>query len=771
MSRHTLPLLLILALVAATGRAEQGGDLDWSTWRHMPAFGTGRVVPLDTFARETVEAICGRVDPTLVLGDAPPRKFTAAELLLSWLAEPEKWEKVSFLEAADAELRKDVLGLPLVDANGGRLRYASPADVENNAALGRRWAKLQKQAEAAGQSFRPVGVDKKIKVLVEAYEKFCLLTFNLAAPKDTPRRFYSRLRLSIDAWRLLAGALQGANRISGDAEIRRLMVQAGETLQKLSAQMHGHEFARQKIEPLVAVFCRTSEQLAARLAGSPDKPLAALAADLRRQTMEMHLALYDNGETLRLVPALDPGALEEDRTPGDDAAPWLSLQALLLGSPDLLRAYPQAALKAVWQAFEQVKAAYLDRGAADRPAKFSAALDGFAEAVRRLGQEVEPLRQKLPLQHRDQNLIDATAYPPVGSTDLEVFYNRLDPFFWSWVVSMAATLCLLVAVGSLQRPMFWLGVATLAAAQAFTAVGMGLRGWITGLVPLTGMFETVVFVALYAALLGLWFALRPLLGRGSQMGSRSAVATRMERVLQRRLFAVAGAIVSFLAAVLAYYAPSSVMHRDIGAVNPILRDNFWLAVHVVTIMASYASAAIALILGNIALGYYLFGRYVALPPAAAPMLGNAERGGALRAGRRPPETCAVLAGFTYTAIQITVLLLAAGTILGALWADKAWGRFWAWDPKEVWALISLLSYLCFLHLRCVGWLGDFGMALTAVLGAGAVGFTWYGVNFLLGSGMHSYGSGAGGQWEVTSAVVLNGAFLLAAAGRYLIETG
>ena len=63
------------------------------------------------------------------------------------------------------------------------------------------------------------------------------------------------------------------------------------------------------------------------------------------------------------------------------------------------------------------------------------------------------------------------------------------------------------------------------------------------------------------------------------------------------------------------------------------------------------------------------------------------------------------------------------------------------------------------------------MALTAVLGAGAVGFTWYGVNFLLGSGMHSYGSGAGGQWEVTSAVVLNGAFLLAAAGRYLIETG
>ena len=79
-------------------------------------------------------------------------------------------------------------------------------------------------------------------------------------------------------------------------------------------------------------------------------------------------------------------------------------------------------------------------------------------------------------------------------------------------------------------------------------------------------------------------------------------------MLQRRLFAVAGAIVSFMAVALAYYAPATVMHRNIGAVAPILRDNFWLAVHVVTIMASYASAAIALILGNIALGYYLLGR-------------------------------------------------------------------------------------------------------------------------------------------------------------------
>ncbi len=271
-----------------------------------------------------------------------------------------------------------------------------------------------------------------------------------------------------------------------------------------------------------------------------------------------------------------------------------------------------------------------------------------------------------------------TAYPPPGATDAEVFYNRFDPFFWSWVVSLAATVCLLSAVGALRRSMFWLGVALLLVAQAFTAAGLGLRGYVTGLVPLTGMFETVVFVALYAALLGLWFALLPLCWSSGQTAVRPGGSGRMDRVLQRRLFAVAGAMVSFLAAVLAYYAPSTVMHRNLGSVAPILRDNFWLAVHVVTIMAGYASAAIALILGNIALGYYLLGRYAA-PSPSLPQMPDTASGG--RATRRPPEACATLAGFTYTAIQIAVLLLTAGTILGRALGRQGLGPLLGLGPE------------------------------------------------------------------------------------------
>ena len=249
----------------------------------------------------------------------------------------------------------------------------------------------------------------------------------------------------------------------------------------------------------------------------------------------------------------------------------------------------------------------------------------------------------------------------------------------------------------------------------------------------------------------------------------------MEEAFGRRLFALAGAIVSLLALVLAQCGPAVVMHRNIVAPLPILRDNFWLAVHVVTIMASYASAGLALIFGNFALGYYLFGRYTSSgqwsvvsgqcePASGKTPVSNPQS--LIPNPTSPPEACRLLAGFTYTAIQITVLLLAAGTVIGAVWADNAWGHFWGWDPKEVWALVSLLIYLLILHARHAGWSADFGMCLTGVLGAAAIFFTWYGVNYVLRTGMHAYGSSAGGEWATAGVGLLQALFLGAAAARY-----
>ena len=140
--------------------------------------------------------------------------------------------------------------------------------------------------------------------------------------------------------------------------------------------------------------------------------------------------------------------------------------------------------------------------------------------------------------------------------------------------------------------------------------------------------------------------------------------------------------------------PQCAFPKEIQALMPVLRSNFWLGIHVLTIVTSYGGALVAWVIGNATLGCYLFGQYRVAPVRCS---GTAYRGHAPRRrsdsvlldetseseGRRPPLACNILAGLNYRVIQITVLLLAAGTILGGLWADVSWGRFWGWDPKEV----------------------------------------------------------------------------------------
>ena len=106
----------------------------------------------------------------------------------------------------------------------------------------------------------------------------------------------------------------------------------------------------------------------------------------------------------------------------------------------------------------------------------------------------------------------------------------------------------------------------------------------------------------------------------------------------------------------------------------------------------------------------------------------------------------------YRAMQIGVAFLAPGIILGGIWADYSWGRFWGWDPKETWALIALLGYLAVLHARYAGMIKNLGMVVTAIVAFSLVIMAWYGVNFVLGAGLHSYGFGAGGV-EYVSAFV------------------
>ena len=261
--------------------------------------------------------------------------------------------------------------------------------------------------------------------------------------------------------------------------------------------------------------------------------------------------------------------------------------------------------------------------------------------------------------------------------------------------------------------------------MAAVVAGFTMRTVVSGRAPVTNMFESVVYLGLGAIVFGLFF----------ELFSRKGF-----------ILAAAAAIAS-IALVLADNCPV-VLDPSLKPLAPVLRSNYWLIVHVMTITLSYAAFALALGIGDISLGYYL-----------------------VRAKNR--EITGSLAKFIYRTLKAGFLLLVIGTILGAFWADDSWGRFWGWDPKEVWALVTLLFYAALLHARRIGWVGNFSLALWSVLCFMAVIMAWYGVNFLLGVGLHSYGSSGGGQEYVIGAIIIQFAYVAAALIRASLdpETG
>jgi len=147
----------------------------------------------------------------------------------------------------------------------------------------------------------------------------------------------------------------------------------------------------------------------------------------------------------------------------------------------------------------------------------------------------------------------------------------------------------------------------------------------------------------------------------------------------------------------------------------VLDTNFWLSTHVTTVTLGYAAGLKAGVVGAI----YLFGRLVGWK-------------------RDDPDFYRVLGRVTYGILAFGLVFSVVGTILGGIWANDSWGRFWGWDPKENGALMIVLAELAIIHARIAGWLRDPGTCLAAVANFAVVVFSWWHVN-QLGAGLHSYG--------------------------------
>lgn len=273
---------------------------------------------------------------------------------------------------------------------------------------------------------------------------------------------------------------------------------------------------------------------------------------------------------------------------------------------------------------------------------------------------------------------------------LEVTYNRADLFKWSLILYILAFILLGFSWLGYQQKRLRIGAGTaLALGFVLHVAGVVMRTIIMERPPVTNLYESVVFVGLIGAFVGLWIEWRRRDGIGILAG------------------VIAGASMHFMG--FSYASEGDTM----GMLVAVLDSNFWLATHVLTITIGYGAVVIAAVFGHV----YLIQRI--LRPGDQAKLNATIRNGV---------------GLALVALFFAVL----GTILGGIWADQSWGRFWGWDPKENGALLICLWLLILLHGRLSNIIRDLGFAVGLVLANITVAAAWFGVN-LLSVGLHSYG--------------------------------
>lgn len=398
-------------------------------------------------------------------------------------------------------------------------------------------------------------------------------------------------------------------------------------------------------------------------------------------------------DLLRIVPPLPPAA--------DVNTPWLSVASLTAdgsgvpgaGAPD---AIPAAGALAGMSP---------DTSAALINAWRDLALAWRAQDAAKATDAAKRLADALPS-------VNPALYPPAEKLQWESRYFALGNFTWVWLVYMAGVVFLLMAVVYRWPTARWLGIAFFLLGLALHTGSVGLRWHVAGRWPNSNMFEAVTTAAWFGAVSALvleWFA------RKSPM---------------RNLFFLGAAACSMAALMAAHFLPLQ-LTPDIGNMMPILHD-VWLYIHTNVIIFAYVLIAMAAVTALLYLLHRLAGG-----EASYAKVGGA--GSLIQAGprRQRADFGEVLDGATMLLMELSFVLLWAGIVMGAVWADHSWGRPWGWDPKEVFALATFLIFAMLIHTRLK--VRDKGLwtAVLAVIGAAVMIFNWTVINFVI-AGLHSY---------------------------------
>ena len=411
-----------------------------------------------------------------------------------------------------------------------------------------------------------------------------------------------------------------------------------------------------------------------------EKPLSRLQQEV--MSVSERLALFAH--------VMDGSAWLIVPAPKSETDPWVV-------PPDFSRYYTESQFAPAREQLQALATAYIhadDLG-------FNRAARLLRQNLRQLSPAIYPADERLNLEW--------------GSNHFQGFYRAI------WIYAAGFLFLLIAHLRGRGVALRNIGVALVALGLVVHATGIILRCMIAGRPPVTNMYESIIWVSFAVSFFAMIFFAR----------------------YRTPIYLLAALPVTLVALLLVHQMPIA-MPASIDPLVPVLRDNFWLTIHVLTITLSYAAFALAMGFGHILL--FRYARNPASARADAPMH-----------------------FWLYRVLQLGVLLLAAGTILGGVWANYSWGRFWGWDPKETWALIALLCYITTLHGRLAGWWTQFGLVVASVVCFLAVLMAWYGVNFVLGKGLHSYGFGIGGETYVATFVILDLAFVGFAIWRYRVS--
>ncbi len=295
----------------------------------------------------------------------------------------------------------------------------------------------------------------------------------------------------------------------------------------------------------------------------------------------------------------------------------------------------------------------------------------------------------------------------IKSIGMEIAYFKADYFLNAMVLFLIGTLCALAmwgfGDGRFSKVFYWGTLASTLVATVLCVVAIVKRSMIMERPPVGNLYDTVIFI-----------------------GTTGVIFALLVEWITRKRFALGLApIIGTALIILArrYEVGDATDHFD--PLVAVLDSNFWLATHVITISLGYSAGLLAAMLSC---GYILM------------------RGLNLDGGNKALRKSLTQA--VYGSICLTVFLSLVGTVLGGIWANYSWGRFWGWDPKENGALMIVLWTLGILHARIGGIIKEWGIHLASVFTACVVAFSWWHVNFL-GVGLHNYGftAGKGTIWQ------------------------